>query len=98
MATVAGVLGAVVESRAVGAERSGNENTTVRKLGDHGTGQRDGTEQSGIGTLRREANLRVARPRDLVAAGGDALRACLNVGAMNGGDFFRLVFEYVCGP
>lgn len=95
---VAVVLGAIMESRAIRAQRGGDENAARGKFRGGGAGDGDGVDQGGVGAFWREAALGIALARNLVAASGDALSAGGNIGAMHGGNFFGLIFEDVGGP
>ena len=92
------VFGAVVERRAVRSERGGDEDAAAGNCGCGFAGERDGTEESGVGTFGSEADFGVAHARNLVARGLDAVGARFDVGAMHGDDFFGRVFENVRGP
>src|SRR6185437_2556562 len=57
---IAVVLGALVESRAVRAQRGGNEDAARGEFRGSGASDSDGVEQSRVGAFRREAALGIA--------------------------------------
>jgi hypothetical protein len=95
---VAVVFGAVVQSRSIGSERCCDNDPAARKCNCRLASQRHRSQQRGIGSLRREADLGIADAGNLVAGGLDALRACLDVGAVDGNDFLRRFFQHVSRP
>jgi hypothetical protein len=95
---VAVILSAVVQRRAVGPKRPCHKHAPHGELRNRSARQIHGAKQCFVGPLRGQAHLRVAYARDLVAARGDALGASRNVGAMHGGELFRLVLQYMRRP
>ncbi len=60
--------------------------------------QLDGAQQCRVGPLRRQAHFGISHARNLVAARGNALRACLDVRAMHGEKILRRILEHMRRP
>jgi hypothetical protein len=95
---VAVVFGAVVECCAVGTERSGNDDASIRKGLRGFAGECDGAKECGVGTVGGETDLGIAHARNLVACCFDDVGAGFDIGAMNSDNFLGSVFEDVGGP
>jgi hypothetical protein len=95
---IAVIFGAVVESCAVWTEGSGDEDALVRKCGYDLAGERNCAEQGSISAGWIEGDFCIAHARNLVASGFDDVGSGLDVGAMDGCDFFRRFFEDMGGP
>jgi len=92
------VFGAIVERCTVWAERCSDDDTAVRIVCDSLPGKRYGAQKSGIGAGGIDANLGVTHAGDLIAGRFDDVRTGLDVGAMDGNDFWGCIFEDVRGP